>query len=80
MGQQVALRQKFGLSYIFIAHDLAVVRHIADCIAVMYLGEIVEKRSITASPRHPYTRALVAPLATALARRTARSAVPNGWC
>ncbi len=57
------LKRDFNLSYIFIAHDLAVVRHIADRIAVMYLGEIVEigdKGAVTITPRHPYTRALLA--------------------
>jgi oligopeptide/dipeptide ABC transporter ATP-binding protein len=56
------LQQDMGLSYLFIAHDLAVVRHISDHIAVMYLGKIAEKTDaerIYASALHPYTRALI---------------------
>jgi oligopeptide/dipeptide ABC transporter ATP-binding protein len=56
------LQQRLDLAYIFIAHDLAVVKHIASHIAVMYLGRIVEmtdKRSLFAAPRHPYTQALL---------------------
>lgn len=57
-----ALQKQLGLTYIFIAHDLAVVRHIADTVGVMYLGHIVEVMDageIYANPVHPYTKALL---------------------
>ncbi|MBQ1082646.1 ABC transporter ATP-binding protein [Nocardiopsis sp. B62] len=56
------LQAKLGLSYLFVAHDLSVVRHIADRVAVMYLGRIVEigdTKSIYTRPAHPYTQALL---------------------
>jgi oligopeptide/dipeptide ABC transporter ATP-binding protein len=56
------LRAELGLSYVFIAHDLSVVRHIADRVAVMYLGPLVElapTRDLFEAPAHPYTRALL---------------------
>ncbi len=56
------LQDRFGLAYIFVSHDLAVVKHIADRVAVMNLGGIVETadaQDLFASPRHPYSRALL---------------------
>jgi len=56
------LRDKYSLSYLFISHDISVVRHISDRVAVMYLGKIVEQgrtEDVIDNPRHPYTQALV---------------------
>jgi oligopeptide/dipeptide ABC transporter ATP-binding protein len=56
------LQQRFNLTYLFVSHDLSVVRHVADRIAVMYLGKIVEladRDELYSAPKHPYTRALL---------------------
>jgi len=56
------LQEKMGLTYLFISHDLAVVEHISDRVAIMYVGQIVEladEETLFASPRHPYTEALL---------------------
>jgi oligopeptide transport system ATP-binding protein len=63
-----SLQERLGLAYIFVAHDLSVVRQVADRIAVMYLGEIVEsgdEEEVLLHPSHPYTQALVSALPTA---------------
>ncbi len=60
-----SLRAEFGISYLFISHDLSLVEHIADRICVMYLGKIVEmadRRTLWRKPLHPYTQALIAAL------------------
>ena len=69
------LQQEFGLSYVFVSHDLSVVEHIADEVIVMYLGKVVEqgkKEDIFSSPKHPYTQALLSstPQLNADKRRT----------
>ena len=79
------LQHRLGLSYLFIAHDLAVVKHVATRIAVMYLGRIVEtapRDALFARPLHPYTRALLAAIprpdpAQKLARQVPGGDVPS---
>lgn len=71
------MRARLGLSMIFISHDLGIVRHIADRVAIMYLGHIVESgpaETVFSSPAHPYTRALVSavPVPDPQARRQRR--------
>jgi len=68
------LQDEMGMAYVFISHNLAVVRHIADTVLVMYLGKVVEyggKAELFARPAHPYTRALMAstPVLSGVARR-----------
>ena len=75
------LRRRFGLTYLFISHDLRVVLHMSDRVAVMYLGEIIEigsRDAIHREPRHPYTQALLSavPVADPTLRR--ERIVPKG--
>jgi oligopeptide transport system ATP-binding protein len=79
----IDLQQELGLAYLFIAHDLSVVRHISDRIAVMYLGRIVEVGAAEAvynHPRHPYTEALLSAIPIpdpVLQRRRSRIVLPG---
>jgi peptide/nickel transport system ATP-binding protein len=76
------LQEEFKLAYLFVSHDLAVVRHVSHRIAVMYLGRIVEladKRALFATPLHPYTEALLAAAPTPdPARRKGKRAILQG--
>jgi len=75
------LKQRFALSYLFITHDLRVVRQMADRVAVMYLGQIVEvapTEELFARPKHPYTEALLAAVPSVERRGGARATAPQG--
>jgi oligopeptide transport system ATP-binding protein len=79
----VELREQFGLTYLFIAHDLSVVRHISDRVGVMYLGKIVElgpPSAIYEAPAHPYTRALLSavPIPDPRAERARKRVILTG--
>jgi len=70
----VDMKREFGLSYLFISHDLSVVRYFADRVLVMYLGRVVESgtwQSLWSNPRHPYTQALIEAVPRAGRRREA---------
>jgi len=75
------LRRRFGLTYLFISHDLHVVLHMSDRVAVMYLGEIVEigaREAIHLEPRHPYTQVLLSAVPVADPSRRRERIVPKG--
>ena len=74
------LQDELGLTYLFIAHNLAVVEHFADVVAVMYLGRIVEQaavRPLMKDPRHPYTRGLLYSLPSLTRRRGTLPSIPG---
>jgi oligopeptide/dipeptide ABC transporter ATP-binding protein len=74
----VQLQRERGLTYVFISHDLSVVEHVSDVVAIMYLGRIVEMgpvRQIFDNPAHPYTRALMQAIPSGNPRQR-RASVP----
>ncbi len=77
----VELQQAFGVAYVFISHDLGVVRHVADEVAVMYLGRIVEqgpRDAVFGSPQHPYTQALLSATPSVDAAKKRRRIILQG--
>ncbi len=75
------IKKDFGLSYIFISHDLSVIRHLCDRVAVFYLGKIVETASneaLFSSPKHPYTQALLASIPQAEPQQRRRVSLLTG--
>jgi len=75
------LQQEFALTYVFISHDLSVIRQISDRVAVMYLGRIVElvdSESLYTAPRHPYTASLLSAVPSAVSAGTRRQRIVLG--
>jgi len=75
------LQKEFGLTYLFISHNIGVIRHISERIAVMYLGKVVEmaeKRALFKSPIHPYTRALLAAVPSLDPKRKREAVILEG--
>jgi peptide/nickel transport system ATP-binding protein len=75
------LQHEFGLTYLFITHDLATAKYICDRVAIMYLGEIVEigdLRTVYSNPTHPYTEALMAAIPTIDPRARREHEIPHG--
>jgi oligopeptide/dipeptide ABC transporter ATP-binding protein len=75
------LQDEFGLTYLFISHDLSVIRHISDRVAVMYLGHLVEvadKEELFENPQHPYTESLLSAIPVPDPRKAGRRAILEG--